>query len=201
MAAEETREFTIQIVSVELDKALKNQKGTAYTGAEVIYKDEEGKVVTKVMHNNTFKFNNDLLEQLKAVKPGQFAKVTAVKTGQFVNWQSVEMVDAPAKTPSETSTPGVASLVASIKAQVETPSKTQVRSNYETPEERAARQVMIVRQSSITAALKLAELGLIAGGQAFFTEDEIITSAKVFEAYVLGTGASEEATTTVNLPD
>jgi len=200
MAAEETREFIIQIVSVELDKALKNQKGTAYTGAEVIYKDEESKVVTKVMHNNTFKFNNDLLEQLKAVKPGQFAKVVAVKAGQFVNWQSVEIVDAPVQEAKE-----VAGSQHSAKGYAEfkpeTPSKTQVRSNYETPEERAARQVMIVRQSSLTAALKLAELGLSTGNQAFFTEEDIITSAKVFEAYVLGMGASEEATTTVNLPD
>jgi len=200
MAAEEAREFIIQIVSVELDKALKNQKGTAYTGAEVIYKDEEGKVVTKVMHNNTFKFNNDLLEQLKAAKPGRFAKVTAVKTGQFVNWQSVEVVDVPVQEVKETAGKQYPAKEYTESKQ-ETPSKTQVRSNYETPEERAARQVMIVRQSSITAALKLAELGLSTGNQAFFTEGDIITSAKVFEAYVLGMGASEEATTTVNLPD
>jgi len=200
MVAEETREFLIQVVSIETDKALKNQKGTAYTGAEVIYKDEEGRVVTKVMHNNTFKFNGALLEQLNALKAGEFAKVVAIKSGQFINWSTAIKVEAPTKAEAEPTKPGIDSVVEKSYTGIEPPTKMQVRSNYETPEERAARQVMIVRQSSITAALKLAELGLSTGNQAFFTETDIITSAKVFEAYVLGT---EKATDTsdANLPD
>jgi hypothetical protein len=192
MATEETRELLIQLVSVELDKTLKNQKGIAYTGAEVIYKDEEGKVTTKVMHNSTFRFNGALLEQLKDAKDGMYYLVDAKKVGQFVNWESITMTDTPkveAKPEAPKETP---------KMGGSTPTQTQVRSNYETPEERAQKQVYIVRQSSLTAALKLAELGLSTGNQAFFTEEDIITSAKVFERYVLG---FSDPAIEVNLPD
>ena len=58
-----------------------------------------------------------------------------------------------------------------------------VRSSYETPEERAQRQIYIVRQSSISNALEYIQ----AQGTKKFTEDDVIKTSKVFEAYVFGT--------------
>lgn len=60
-------------------------------------------------------------------------------------------------------------------------SKSAPRSTYETPEERAARQVYIVRQSSVSAAVALKPKASV---------EEIIDTAKQFEAYVF---AKEEA--------
>lgn len=55
------------------------------------------------------------------------------------------------------------------------------KGNWETSEERAARQVMIVRQSSLSNAVALSE-----ANKAKSTPEDIIAVAKVFEAYVLG---------------
>lgn len=67
------------------------------------------------------------------------------------------------------------------------------KSNYETSEERAARQVMIVRQSSLSNAVAL--LDVQADKKA--TADQVITIAKQFEAYVLGTDVTESASKAV----
>ena len=56
------------------------------------------------------------------------------------------------------------------------------RGNWETPEERAARQVMIIRQSSLSNAIAFFN----AIGHKKFTELDVIDLAKNFEAYVLG---------------
>lgn len=57
-------------------------------------------------------------------------------------------------------------------------------SNFETPEERAARQVMIVRQSSLSSAVAL----LAANGGKKNTAQDVIDVAREFEKYVMGTG-------------
>lgn len=62
------------------------------------------------------------------------------------------------------------------------PTSKTPKSTYETPEERAARQVMIVRQSSISSAVALAA----ANAKTKVHPEEIIEVAKKFEAYVMG---------------
>ena len=57
------------------------------------------------------------------------------------------------------------------------------RSTYETPEERAKKQVYIVRQSSISAALGLLELQKVKEVDV----DEVIDYARQFESYVFDT--------------
>ena len=72
------------------------------------------------------------------------------------------------------------------KANGTSPAKTTspaVRSSYETPSERAARQVYIVRQSSISNAVAYFE----AKGDTEFDPDAVIDVAKQFEAYVFST--------------
>lgn len=61
-------------------------------------------------------------------------------------------------------------------------SNTVSKGNWETAEERAKRQVMIVRQSSLSTAVSLAE-----ANKAKVTVDDVIATAKIFEAYVMGT--------------
>ena len=56
-----------------------------------------------------------------------------------------------------------------------------VKNNYETAEERAARQVLIVRQSSLSTAV--ASHGIVGNLK---TANDIISLAKEYEAYVFG---------------
>jgi hypothetical protein len=56
------------------------------------------------------------------------------------------------------------------------------KSTYETPEERAKRQVLIVRQSSLSSAIEL--LGV--GAKSPAKVDDVIAVAKQFEGYVFG---------------
>lgn len=67
------------------------------------------------------------------------------------------------------------------------------RSNYETPEERQARQVYIVRQSSITAALGTLSIGQ----KAPLNPQEVISVAKIYESYVFNGPDSLAATETL----
>ena len=189
MTAEETTERTAQIISVALDAPLVNQAGTPYVGCQVYYKGHDGKPYDKCMHNNTFKFNKPLLEDLKALKAGDYVAIVSKKVGNFVNWVSVKKTEAPAQQAAETPNETTKAAMQEGRTVAATPAPTReaVKSNYETPAERAARQVMIVRQSSITAALKLAELNIQTGNGFAPTEDQVIESAKVFEAFVLGT--------------
>lgn len=65
------------------------------------------------------------------------------------------------------------------------------RGNWETPEERQARQVMIVRQSSLSTAVAYTEAQKVKTDFA-----GIIQIAKNFEAYVLGTNQQQQPTVT-----
>lgn len=55
------------------------------------------------------------------------------------------------------------------------------RSTYETPEERAARQVYIIRQSSLATAVNILSVGAKAVGVS-----DVLQTAKVLEDYVMG---------------
>ena len=61
------------------------------------------------------------------------------------------------------------------------------RSTYETPEERAKKQVYIVRQSSIANAIATFALS-----ETHPTRNEVIDCAKVYEAYVFGSDPMKE---------
>lgn len=61
------------------------------------------------------------------------------------------------------------------------------RSNFETPEERAQRQVLIVRQSSVSTAAAV----LSAGAKSAPKIADVIEAAKEIESYVFGQAAAQ----------
>lgn len=74
------------------------------------------------------------------------------------------------------------------------------RSTYETPEERAARQVYIIRQSSLSTAL-----GILSVGAKAVKVSDVLATAKVLEDYVFGkasnpTSLSEFVDDTFDVP-
>ena len=99
---------------------------------------------------------------LVKAQPGEVYEVKTVKDGKFWNWESATLVGPGAVTASS--------------------DKPASKGNWETAEERAMKQVWIIRQSSIASACNLwannsAPDDLV---------DHVLETAKRFEAYVHG---------------
>jgi len=142
----------------------------SYEQLEVTYKNlsYQGKVESKKLMS--FGANAASFNILKSAPAGSQWEVTVVKNNAGYNdWPTVVAASgaaAPAAAPSGLST---------NKAAI------GPKSTYETPEERAQRQILIVRQSSVSAAVATLSVGAKAVKPA-----DVITVAKEYEAYVFG---------------
>ena len=130
---------TVIAVALEMDAKYAKKPGT-YKAWQLIYKDMNGQVKEITKSVSGLKFNEPLRDSLASLAPGDEITIVQEKDGQFWEIKSIEKgmnnVTAPAPKPSYTG-------------------GKVTGSNYETADERAARQRLIVRQSSITAALAL----------------------------------------------
>lgn len=123
--------------------------------------------------------NKDVFAALQKAQFGDIFEISRVKNDKgFWDWTAVNSggvgMDVSASVPT-TSAP----TASPVKGTV-TP-----KSNYETAEERAARQVLIVRQSSVSSAVEFAVANKVKDPQ------EVIKIAQAFEAYVFGTAVTE----------
>lgn len=156
------------VVSVELDVQVAKNGGGTYPGARLSYRDENGALKEKGFHNNVFKFNAGLKAQLANLSPGNVFNMEMEKEGEFWNVKGITLASAAAPVADK-------DVPATGKA---TPYTASPKSTYETPEERAKKQLYIIRQSSINQAIEYK-------GQKASIED-IIKVAKQFEAHVYG---------------
>lgn len=115
-------------------------QGAKRWGKAVVTHEREG----KELKQNVVSFKNP--EVFKKVQEliGQTVDVETVKDGDFWNWKSISTAGAT----SANSSTGTASTGNSTSTRVS-------GSNYETKEERAKRQVLIVKQSSLSAAVAI----------------------------------------------
>lgn len=156
--------MNITILSVAV-ATVPTAKGS-YQVADVAYKNNsfQGKVEGKKIMS--FGAAKDTFGTLSSAQPGESYEITVVKNDKGYNdWVSAVKggaVTAPA---------------AAGKPATATP-----KSTYETPEERAQRQVLIVRQSSLSSSAAV----LTAGAKTPPAGDAVIALAKQFEAYVFG---------------
>lgn len=151
------------VISVDIDVQVTKNGGGTYPGSRLTYRDESGAAREKAFHNNVFKFNPVLKTQLSNLLTGQAFVMNMEKEGEFWNVKSIlPSVNDPTKEATFVTNKPVVS----------------PKSTYETPEERAKKQVYIVRQSSITNAIALK------GNKA--SVEEIINVAKQFETFVFG---------------
>ena len=149
----------IEIIDVKVEN-----KGK-YRVANATYKGPDGKVDAKKVMSFV---NKDVFKAISEAQNGDKFDVKSEKNeGGYWEWK--EAVPAGKSTGGETPTQSFAK---------------RSGSTYETSEERAKRQVYIVRQSSITAALELAQINK----QTKVTPSDIISLAREFEAYVFETG-------------
>ena len=175
----------IQIVTTSIETK-PTAKGS-YQQLEVVYKNLtfQGKVESKKLMSfgaaaSTFK----VLSQAQA---GNVFEVTTVKNDKgYIDWT------AAAQTTGEVAPAAAATTGYASKA---TPAP---KSNYETPEERAQRQILIVRQSSVSSACSVLGIGSKTPPKAA----DVIAYAKELEAYVFGVEPVETGPTGFDdLPD
>lgn len=149
----------MQITVIDVSQqthAAKN--GRTYQSLEVAYKNDQGQTQSKKLVSFT---NPDVFKVAKDWQKGAVVEVTTVKDANGY-WQWTGL--------------GGNAQVATETKQA-TPSTRVTGSNYETKEERAQRQVYIIRQSSLSSAVELLK------GSTNKAQD-IISLAKEFEAYV-----------------
>jgi hypothetical protein len=115
----------------------------------------------------------DVFKTLLAAAEGEEFEITTQQDGEYTNWATATTLGVPHTTNKE----GLpTTIVASAKGA------TAFKSTYETPEERAKKQVYIVRQSSIAQAVAFIEQ--TEGGEP--SVQDVLHIAKQFEDYVFG---------------
>jgi hypothetical protein len=151
----------INIVDVGTPSTKASSNGRSYQEIEITYKTENGQVANKKLMSFS---NPSVFNHIKGLAKGEVVNVTTVKNAKgFWDWTGIgNEGDAPVATQSKPATAQAGGRVTG--------------SNYETKEERAARQVFIIRQSSLSTAVELLGQGK--------SVDEVIATAKQFEAYV-----------------
>lgn len=126
----------------------------------VVHYDQDGQSKEKKLMSFTFP---DVYKTLVNANVGDAYDIKAEKDGKFWNWVNA----TPVGSGSSQSTTSVGAT-----------SSTPTRGGWETPQERAIKQVYIIRQSCLSTAATL----LAGKGKA----SDVIDVAKQFEAYVHG---------------
>lgn len=151
----------IEIIDVGAPESVKTGKGQ-YQTLQVSFKNEQGQVQGKKLMSFS---NPAVFKDIQGYAKGDRVDVATVKEGDYWQWKAI-VKEGEALPKVEGAKPA-----SSGGGKV-------IGSNYETPEERAKRQVYIVRQSSISNAIELLGTGKSVG--------EVLSTAKQFEEYVFG---------------
>jgi hypothetical protein len=171
-------QISIEVISVGSVQTVPTKNGKSYQCVEVAYRKDgkiEGKKIMSFVNPAVFKAVQNLTQ-------GEVVTITTEKgepnaQGQSY-WQWTEVGAAGAAPPAQQSA-----------AATGGGTTKSTGTSWETKEERAAKQVMIVRQSSLSTAVALAN----AVGDKKSSANSIIRVAQEFEAYVMDT--SPPATT------
>ena len=163
----------INVIDVGTPNTHATKNGRSYQSIEVTYKGENGQVSSKKLMSFA---NPDVFKQAQSWVKDTQVNINAQKDDNGY-WQWVGILangeSAPVKHEAN----------ASVEMAKPKPATRVTGSNYETKEERADRQVMIVRQSSLSNAVATLALNKEGGGA---SADQVIALAKEYEAYVLG---------------
>src|SRR3990167_9900149 len=155
-------------MQIEVLKVDVENKGK-YRQATVSYKRDDGKVDAKKLVSFGIK---DVYKTMTEAQPGDAFDVTWEKDEKgFPQWAQVSSL-------------GKAMSEVSGTQKVEPVARTAVRSSYETPEERAKRQVYIVRQSSISNAIAFLAAREPKGVDVSSDENTVLSLAEIFAHYV-----------------
>lgn len=162
-----------QIVFLNSKSEVKPTAKGSYTMLTVNYRDANGRVASRNILSFAAKEVFNAFQNAKSNEVFEVTEDTNAKGyKEFTSAKSTGSFDPTANGQTGSTGSGTSASVAP-------------KSNYETAEERANRQVLIVRQSSLSNAIALA-----AQDKKPQTVSEIITVASQFEDYVFGRGSA-----------
>lgn len=149
----------IEIIDVGTPESVKTGKGQ-YQTLQVSFKNEQGQVQGKKLMSFS---NPSVFKEIQGFSKGDRVDVATVKEGDYWQWKAIakEGEALPKVEGAKPASSGGGKVIGS---------------NYETAEERARRQVYIIRQSSLSTAVELLGSGK--------SVKDVIDTAKQFEAYV-----------------
>jgi hypothetical protein len=159
--------MNISIIAVDREVIQKKKGPGTYEVLNVTYKNHtfQDKVESKKLVD--FATDKDLYKTVGDANKGDTFSIEREKdaTGQYWNWVGIARQDGTVSGAASSSKPT---------------SSVTTKSTYQTPEERAAVQLYIIRQSSIASAVNLTK------DHGTPTADSVIEIARKFEEYVLG---------------
>lgn len=170
----------IQILSVTQGNQPTKVPGKTTPFLDLAFKNLtfQGKVEGKKLFS--FGGNAGGYKVLIGAQPGEVYDIDVVKNDAGYNdWSAAKKSDGSAPSPAPAATNSYAAKSASGLS-------TSPKSTYETPEERAKKQIYIVRQSNISAAINM----LSVGSKAPPKLAEVLEVAKELESYVFGDTAA-----------
>jgi hypothetical protein len=163
------------IITIRSVSEPEQPEGKKYFSLEVDYKDESGRNATKKLMSFS---NPQVFKDIQNFKRDDVVEVTVVKNSAgYLDWTAVKASNGAA--------PAAASAASGGGKPVPKSGGT-----YETAEERAARQVFIIRQSSLSTAANI----LTTGAKTAPAVADVIAVARQLEDYVFGRGDAKEET-------
>jgi len=180
-------QMQITIINVDSTPAV-TKTGKDYKFLDVTYKNLtfQGKVESKKVMPFGSKEVYATLE--RATKGQTFTLLREKDKDGYWQWISIVEGEVQLDTTTTAQPAGGAAPRASTGATV------APKSTYETAEERAKKQVYIIRQSSISSAI-----AMLKNDKKAPSADEVLDIAKLFEAYVFGINLESDAV--VKLPE
>lgn len=168
------------VISVNLNTKVKKQSGGTYDAWELVYKSTEGEIKNFQKPVQGLKFVKGLKEALESLAQGdEFTATLEKNAGGFWDVKSIVkglVVEAAAPQ-------------ASPARQAQTTNNYQGR-DYESKEERTAKQEYIIRQSSVSSAIAMLSVGAKSAPKV----DEVLAVAGEIVAFVYGKSAAPEVT-------
>ncbi len=158
----------IKIISISPENIKQDKNGKAFSTIEVFYT-----VDGKARQKKVMTFTKEIYATCKNAKAGDEFTLVQKKNGEYWDWVSL----TPATGAASESNEGAGTPTSAATSGYSSAGSYSRESN----EERAKRQVMIVRQNSLTNAVAFYNVK----GQSDITPDDIVEVAKEFEAYVL----------------
>jgi hypothetical protein len=150
-------------INIEVISVGNKNKEPKYSWYELVYRNNDsGKVETKKLFDFAYPL---VYKELSTSSSGDNYAVTAEKGEKYWNWVSVSKGDPVATAPEKGNEPVA-------KAYVK-------GNNYETSEERAARQTSIIRQSSLSNAI-----ATLKTDKTVPSRDDVLSLAADYEQWV-----------------
>ena len=180
------QQMKIKVIAVEVANA-KTKNGKDYQFLEVAYKNIS--FDNKTESKKIMPFGaKEVFNTLKAAEAGDVFTLLREKDNDgYWQWVGISAGDVELDTTDTKAPAGAAPKAAPAQA---------AKSTFETPEERAIKQVYIVRQSSISAAIDTLKTD-----KKNPSVDEVLAVAKQYEDYVFGKDKAVAAPAKVNVPE